>query len=157
MEMSFKIEGNPLSQLRYNHGKAGNAYDPSKEAKAEFRSKVESVLGTTMDHPLYGENTLLSITVTFRMRRPNSHFVGSARDSETLRSSAPHRFSVTKCDVDNLLKFVMDALNKFVYEDDKQVAAVHAFRLHDCDGACEGSTSVSVVPITNAFPPCKGP
>jgi hypothetical protein len=43
-----------------------------------------------------------------------------------------------------------------IYADDKQVAAVHAFRLYDCDGSCEGSTTVEIIPVTNIFPPCEG-
>ena len=135
----FRVEGNPSSQLRYNRGKAGNAYDPSKKAKTQFRSKVESMLGLSgSNQPLFPSHVLLSITLVFRMRRPNNHFVGRQRDSTKLSSGAPPPFVVTKCDVDNLLKFVMDAMNMLIYADDKQVAAVHMFRLYDCDGSCKG-------------------
>ena len=155
--LNFTVKGEPSSQLRYNRGKAGNAYDPSKKAKLEFRSQVVNMLGLSDNtRPLYRKGVFLSITVIFRMRRPNNHFVGGKREVTKLRSNAPLPFSVTKCDVDNLLKFVMDAMNTLLYEDDKQVAAVHAFRLFDGDGTCEGSTTVSVIPVTGTFPPCHG-
>jgi Holliday junction resolvase RusA-like endonuclease len=156
-DCKFSVKGNPKTQLRYNIGRGGNSFDPSKKDKLAFRSKVEEMLslhGNQLPH--FPSSIILSITVIFRIRRPNNHFVGNKRESATLKTSAPPPLSVTKCDVDNLVKFVMDALNTLLYEDDKQVAAVHAFRLYDSDGTCEGSTAVHLTPIVNAFPSCDG-
>ncbi len=38
-----------------------------------------------------------------------------------------------RCDIDNLIKAILDALNGIVWEDDVQVRAVHAYRDYDND------------------------
>ena len=49
--------------------------------------------------------------------------------------------------LDNRVKFVMDGMNKIVYEDDKQVVSIIAFKLRDTDGSCLGRTAVEVAPF----------
>lgn len=153
---TFTVEGNPSPQRRYDIGWTGKAFDPSKKKKLTFRSNIKVKLSLSDDQqPLFPKHTFLSMTVLFRMRRPNNHFVGNKRECLTLKSDAPSPLLVAKkCDVDNLLKFVMDAATNVLYEDDTQVAAVHAFRLYDSEDACEGSTTVRLEPVSNVFPSC---
>jgi len=57
------------------------------------------------------------------MRRPNTHFVNRNREGGQLRASASlKQFVCQKPDIDNLLKFVLDALTGSPYHDDSQVA-----------------------------------
>ena len=53
-------------------------------------------------------------------------------------------FAAVYPDIDNLCKFVMDALNGIVYNDDRQVVVLHAIKLRDSDGTCNGKTIVHV-------------
>lgn len=149
----FTVPGDPSPQSRYAIGKGGNKYDPSKAKKLQFRSAAQNSLSLIeSDKAMFGRDVVLSMSVVFRMRRPDSHFVGRNRASATLKSTAPSAVLVNRSDVDNLLKFVMDALNTVLYEDDKQVAAVHAFRLYDDSGTCEGYTTVRIEPVGDVFP-----
>jgi len=156
-DCTFTVPGNPTPQSRYDIGRGGQPFDPTKAKKLAFRLTVKDILELG-DHqqPLFPKDTYLSITVIFRMKRPNNHFVHSNRAGMMLKSDAPKPLMVAKrVDVDNLLKFVMDAVNVLLYEDDKQVAAVHAFRLYDSQGACEGSTTVHLKQVSTTFPSCN--
>jgi Holliday junction resolvase RusA-like endonuclease len=154
----FTVMGDPSPQARQGIGRGGNAYDPSKAKKLAFRSAAQSSLSILDPNvPMFDSAALLSMFVEFRMRRPDSHFVSCNRESNRLKSTAPSAVLVKRCDVDNLLKFVMDALNTILYEDDRQVAAVHAFRLYDNEGRCEGSTTVCIDElVSDRFPSCEG-
>jgi Endodeoxyribonuclease RusA len=50
-------------------------------------------------------------------------------------------------DIDNLSKFVLDGMNKLVYEDDRQVVKLVVYKLLDCVGECEGRPVVIVSPF----------
>jgi hypothetical protein len=114
----------------------------------------------------------LAVSVAFRMRRPLNHFEackrrthplpqesdgppargggGGAGGRPRLRRSAPPQTLVTRSDVDNLAKFVLDSLNGLLYDDDRQVCSLHATRLLDNDGLCLGSTEVCVRAVGDA-------
>ena len=47
-------------------------------------------------------------------------------------------------DIDNLAKFVLDALNGLLYTDDRQVVKLLVYKLLDNQGECEGRTVVEV-------------
>jgi hypothetical protein len=122
----------------------------------------------------------LAVSVAFRMRRPLNHFEASKRTTHPpaespdmassgdngidngrrgaegrprLRRSAPSQTFVTRSDVDNLAKFVLDSLNGLLYEDDRQVCSLHATRMLDNDGLCLGSTEVCVRAVDDACLP----
>ena len=92
---------------------------------------------------------LLGVTLIFRKKRPQAHFINNTPGLDRLKPTAPSALlgapSVT--DVDNLAKFVLDALNTIVYADDKQIITLSAVKLLDDDGVCEGSTTVELSAI----------
>jgi len=51
---------------------------------------------------------------------------------------------VTRTDVDNLAKFVLDSLNGVLYEDDKQVASLQVTKVYDNEDPYTGSTDVII-------------
>jgi len=55
-------------------------------------------------------------------------------------------------DVDNLTKFVLDTVNKIIYDDDRQVVKTEAYKILDCNGLCLGRTEVQVRPVNSLFP-----
>ena len=76
------------------------------------------------------------------MRRPNTHFKGKDR-LNSLRTGVPFGH-VAAPDINNLLKFVLDGMNKLVHQDDFQVAKLVVLKLFDLEGGCEGRTVVEV-------------
>lgn len=67
----------------------------------------------------------LRVDLLFFFRRPKSHF-----NKKGLKKDAP-KFHTKKPDIDNLIKFVLDALNKVFWKDDSQVVFVCAEKLYN--------------------------
>jgi Holliday junction resolvase RusA-like endonuclease len=152
---AFTIDGNPSPQCRYGLGRRKIPFDPCKEKKRLFKAAAKEKLsfGNTKK-PLFEAGKFLAMTVVFKMKRPKSHFISNNRHG-SLKANAPNSLLVAKkVDVDNLVKFVMDALVKLLYDDDKQIAAVHAFRMYDNVGSCLGSTTVRIEVLSSKFPAC---
>jgi Holliday junction resolvase RusA-like endonuclease len=85
--------------------------------------------------------------IVFWVPRPNTHFIASRRGPGRLRPQFqdPVAFLPNKrLDVDNLAKFVLDALNGLLYSDDSQVILLQAVKLHDSTDSCNGRTEVQV-------------
>ena len=157
----FKVRGNPRPLVRHRSAR-GFVYNPSSGNQKLFQHFVMEFLSTAGKEsnlrpaiPIFSSEVPLAMTVVFRMRRPNIHFVGSKREPDRLRETAPDMLSSQKQDVDNLAKFVMDSMNGILYEDDKQVISLHVTKLVDnemfSDGSiyvCEGSTEVYLRKVT---------
>ena len=112
------IEGRPIPLKRHRTTKTGHRYDPSARDKADFLDKVRAT-GSLPAQPLFEP---LCMELLFEMPRAKSHF-GTGRNAGKLKQSAP-RFHTKVPDVDNLCKFVLDALNKYMYKDDSCIVKV---------------------------------
>ncbi len=93
-QISFTIPGEPRLQKRHRDRKGGGKYDPSAKDKESFL--VQAMAQCRPDVPLTGGLTLVVLCF-----------------GKSLRG-----------DIDNYLKFVMDALNGIYYVDDKQIRQV---------------------------------
>ena len=166
--VTFCVSGNPRPLSRHRTAR-GFMYNPSAPAQKVFRNVVLSMIPelvgnvTTNDgsannrvppetalrfHP----DKQLALSLRFEMRRPKAHFVGNKPGEGRLKKTAPGRFSPIRTDVDNLAKFVMDSLNEFLYEDDRQVATLHATKLLDDHGNCDGRITVSLCCVEEKEP-----
>ena len=115
----------PTVLKRHRHRKMGGTYDPSRKEKDDFVACVRTV------HPLPTSNETrmsgpLRCELHFVSARPKSHF-RTGQHAHELKPSAPAHNTDTK-DVDNMIKFVLDALNGLLYHDDRQMVEVHAFK-----------------------------
>jgi len=122
MKYEFTIPGKPIPKARprvYKRGKFVKGYNSQEKAEGEFAlNAFESsikVAGKKLSGPVF-------LDIIFHLKRPKSHY-GTGKNSETLKKNAP-KFHVSKPDVDNLVKFVMDSLNKVTWYDDSQVFQV---------------------------------
>ena len=152
----FTIRGNPLP-LRRHRTSRGFTYNPSAAAQKSFREAVENTLSRTTASgeknprsahtPLWDSHHTLAVSIIFRMKRPKIHFVGGKPGPGRLRPTAPKQScSNMRTDVDNLAKFVLDSLTGVIYEDDRQIASLHATKIYDndTDELCRGSTLVCI-------------
>ena len=57
-----------------------------------------------------------------------------------------------KPDIDNLAKFLLDALTGVLFEDDAQVVELQVFKLRDSVGLCNGRVAVYVQVVSNRTP-----
>lgn len=125
--ITFTHVGKPIPLQRPRFSRTGRVYNPNKCDQRQFAANVEQYKPQT---PLSGA---IRITLKYVFKRPKSHF-GTGRNSAILKSSAP-RFHTTKPDVDNLVKFTLDAMNGVFFMDDKQVVDIRATKVYGEDPA----------------------
>lgn len=92
-------------------------YDPSKKDKVAF---LKSILNQLPKSPFFNP---LKIAIQFNIEHPKSHL----KPNGELRKSAPIQHA-SKPDIDNLVKFVLDALNGHLYKDDSQIVSLTAIK-----------------------------
>jgi len=117
--MNITIPGIPKPQKRHKFGR-GFVYDPSKKDKKEFSLLAKEF---APKQPLEGD---IIVQVWFYMPRPKNH-CRTGKFSGILKDGAPTWHS-KRPDIDNLLKFVMDALQigEIFYKDDANICFVQA-------------------------------
>ena len=115
------ILGKPVAQKRHRYtfkkGFARN-YDPSFTDKKNFKIKVMEF------SPYKMVKGAIMLSLTFYMPRPKNHY-RTGKFSNLLRVDAPTNH-ITKPDIDNLSKFVMDALQGILWDDDCYINALDA-------------------------------
>ena len=126
--IAFVVRGDPKAQKRHRTGK-GFHYDPSKSAKSDFLLLAHQNIPTT---PISGPITL---SVEYFMPIPQSW--PKYRKLEANNDDMPH---IKTPDVDNLLKFTMDAMAPF-WVDDRLINSIYCRKMY----SHTPRTSVTVV------------
>jgi Holliday junction resolvase RusA-like endonuclease len=142
------IHGKPVPQPRYRTGRGGT-YDPSEKHKKALRRLLLKKISKkyTGQVPIFGSERV-GIKMVFRLRRPNSHFVGGKRQGCAYKPEAPDAYPTSRPDIDNLEKFILDVLNGIGYIDDGQVVFNCTTKILDNTGDCQGATTISLFPVT---------
>ena len=135
----LELEGVPNAQARPRRGVQGCFYNPNKKAKEAFKQVINRGMADT---PIFKEGLPVAVEIKFYMKRPNSHFKSNNR-LKGLKALVPFWF-VASPDIDNLAKFVLDGMNKLVYEDDRQVSILVVHKLFDSNAGCNGRTVIEV-------------
>ena len=122
MVVRFKVLGRPLALKRHRIGRGNRCFDPSA---ADKRKLLARALPHAPEVPFGGA---IAVTVEFAITRPKSHY-RTGRNKHLLKKGAA---TFPRCpDVDNLLKFVLDALNASpFYADDCQVVRASARKVY---------------------------
>ncbi len=121
-------------------------YNPSQPKLNQFRSLLECLISppsSTIVLPFLLTKIPLGARIVFKLRRPNVHFVNSRRE-RGLRSSAPKKFVVGKADLDNLVKFVLDAMGGVAFADDQQISKLTCEKVWDVG---DGSTTCTLTEL----------
>lgn len=117
--IQFTVFGNPQALKRHRTVKAGKfmrQYDPSASDKQDFLAKV-------MEHrPEKPLTKPLQVIMSFQFSRPKSHY-GSGKNANIIKPNAPVAHT-SRPDVDNLAKFVCDALNGVYWKDDSIICSM---------------------------------
>lgn len=111
----------PVSLKRHRHRRMGGTYDPSKKDKDDFVNVIGELPEEKISKPMI-------CTLHFYCKRPKNHFK-SGKKSNELRDTAP-KYNTNKKDLDNMVKFVLDALNAKLYIDDCQIVELHCKKLY---------------------------
>jgi Holliday junction resolvase RusA-like endonuclease len=125
----LEIAGRPRAKKRAAYGRHNHRYNPSKEQELEFSTVCADICN---DHsctlPRFLPDAALSVRVCFYL---------------------PHKPPVDKTtifatgDIDNMCKFVLDALNKVMYPDDKQIVKLESSKAFNADHP-HGCTTVLI-------------
>lgn len=122
--------------------------DDHESDDEDYCNKKDTNNTNVMPTVLFTQDEYLSLSLTFRMKRPKSHFVnnkpGPNRLKKQFTSTTTSQYSNIRSDIDNLCKFVMDTLNGIVYVDDRQVVQLTATKVLDCEDECLGATEVEI-------------
>jgi Holliday junction resolvase RusA-like endonuclease len=132
--IKFTIPGEPRALQRARHGN-GRTYDAAenKAAKAHIALLGKQAM-RARNKPYDGA---IKLSCIFIYPWPKSY-------SQKRKSQSNGFYKVTKSDIDNTIKLVMDALNGIAWKDDAQVSVIYAEKVHlDCQ-AC---TRVTIEPL----------
>ena len=114
----------PVSLKRHRHRLKGGTYDPSKKDKDDFVKLVENLPEEKMTKPI-------KCILHFYCKRPKSHYK-TGKYSNILKDTAP-KYNTNNKDLDNMVKFVLDALNDKLYVDDCQIIEINCIKSYSND------------------------
>lgn len=111
----------PVSLKRHRHRLSGGTYDPSKQDKDNFIKLITNLPENKMTKPI-------KCNLQFYCKRPKTHYK-TGKNSGQLKDTAP-KYNTNNKDLDNMVKFVLDALNKKLYEDDCQIIEINCAKFY---------------------------
>jgi Holliday junction resolvase RusA-like endonuclease len=120
----------PVCLKRHRHRLRGGTYDPSKKEKDDF-AQLFSLPEKKMANPII-------CTLRFYCKRPTNHF-RTGKNAGQLKEGSP-KYNTNNKDLDNMVKFVLDALNNKLYVDDRQIIEINCSKHYAADS--EGSIYV---------------
>jgi Holliday junction resolvase RusA-like endonuclease len=110
----------PVSLKRHRHRLHGGTYDPSKKEKDDFVKAIET-LPEKMTKPI-------KCILNFYCKRPKTHYK-TGKNSHILKDTSP-KYNTNNKDLDNMVKFVLDALNDKLYTDDSLIFEITCSKLY---------------------------
>ena len=110
----------PVSLKRHRHRLHGGTYDPSKKEKDDFVKAIE-ILPEKMTKPI-------KCILNFYCKRPKTHYK-TGKNSNILKDTSP-KYNTNNKDLDNMVKFVLDALNDKLYTDDSLIFEITCSKLY---------------------------
>ena len=121
------IPGNPISKKRPRFARRGKFVQTYNDQKKEESTFLSHAMQEWDNEPI--SNKAISIELRFYMKRPKSHY-RTGKNAGKLKPDAPV-FHAKKPDLDNMIKFVLDALNGSVWLDDSLVCSISALKVYD--------------------------
>ena len=107
------------------------------------------------EHPIFPKGLGVAVEMEFHRRPPNDDFVANDRQrplkERILKAIIGDKVMMDekRPDIDNLGKFILDALQGIAYEDDAQVVSVAMKKVLDTNPPFEGRTYISFRAVNN--------
>ena len=135
MSIYFVIRGKPISKARPRFKRYGKTYDPQEAEKKAWQWEVNQQL---QEQGLFtGFLKLIPgpiiLKVTFIMPTPKNTSKKIIKELEDEKMMWHDK----RPDLDNMIKWVKDCLNEFLWEDDSQVCVIHAMKVYGLKGKTE--------------------
>ena len=115
------INFEPVSLKRHRHRLKGGTYDPSKKDKDDFIKAIENFPEEKMTKPI-------KCILNFYCKRPKIHYK-SGKNAHILKDTSP-KYNINNKDLDNMVKFVLDALNDKLYTDDSLIFEISCSKMY---------------------------
>ena len=115
------INFEPVSLKRHRHRLKGGTYDPSKKDKDDFIKTIENFPEEKMTKPI-------KCILNFYCKRPKTHYK-TGKNAHILKDTAP-KYNINNKDLDNMVKFVLDALNDKLYTDDSLIFEITCSKMY---------------------------
>ena len=134
----------PLPRVRFFQKHVVN---PATKHLARFKREVKArlPLSVSAGEVVFNHTTPVVVSIWHFLPRPLSDFTNNKRAPNRLKATAMENTYVPiKPDIDNLSKFVLDALSGLVYYDDSQVVKLVSYKMRDNEGLCGGRTYIRV-------------
>ena len=125
IQIMFTVYGEPVAKGRprfSTRGKFPVAYTPEKTKAYEFEVKIMALAAMGGSKPLEGALEAF-IYVTFAV--PESY--SKKRLEACLSGTEKH---IKKPDLDNVIKSVIDGMDKIVFDNDSQITSIHATKVY---------------------------
>ena len=130
-EIYFEVSGVSQPKKCAAYGRHFQCYNPSKLAEQEFVGVVQSLCERSLGSvPKFAADALVKVRIDFFFPC-------------NCTSNRVERKILATADIDNLCKFVLDALNTVLYADDRQVVALSASKAFDAENT-KGRTAVTL-------------
>ena len=142
LRFEWSVQGKPVPQQRHRHRFSGGVWDPCSASKQQFLSVSKKLCPVCS--PLSGP---LRVDIHFTFPRPKSHYTKTGKFSK--RAPKHH---VQTPDTDNLAKYVLDALSKTYFHDDRQVISLHVIKTW----GESGSTHIRISTVGKSDAPSQG-
>lgn len=115
------INFEPVSLKRHRHRLKGGTYDPSKKDKDDFIKTIENFPEEKMTKPI-------KCILNFYCKRPKTHYK-TGKNAHILKDTSP-KYNINNKDLDNMVKFVLDALNDKLYTDDSLIFEITCSKMY---------------------------
>ena len=137
----FSIKGHCQAQARHKPARNHDKYfDPSGAAKKKLAAAIATV--TPKGKGALFPSCPVELKIWFLMEQPVKNFVGRDPVRGRLNEKGMEVAPCIRPDIDNLLKFLMDAMNGIVHGDDCQVVKVTMYKMRN--KSAEAKTVVHV-------------
>jgi Holliday junction resolvase RusA-like endonuclease len=154
------VGGHPIPQSRQRFAsKTRKHYNPNRLQKQLLQEQLKKLLKEKMllkppEFPIFAQGTSVAVSIKVYLSRPLADFKKKTRHPSNLKEEALNNSSPPSGpDVDNLAKFILDAMNGVTYYDDKQIVELNVSKHRDNQGLCKGRTIITVQPYvkTDSF------
>jgi Holliday junction resolvase RusA-like endonuclease len=123
-------------------------YNPSQREQRQmqgvFWQAIQPHIEERNQDILFQHPVSIKAVIKFFIPHPNCHFHHGRRSIMNLIDNNKMRSHISKPNLDNMLKFVLDAMEGVIYGNDSHITSITSTKSYDNIGACHGHISIKL-------------
>ena len=127
--IKITIKGKPIALKRHRSTRSGRMYDPN------YKDKKNTMLQIAKFQPKIALVGDIMLKLIFTIPYPKKYY-RTGKFKHLLKDNVPE-YVVTRPDLDNYCKYIMDVLQPNFYKDDSQVVKLQAEKVYGVKGKTE--------------------